>query len=115
MATAKTAKTTTSDKRESDKPTATENTDPQGNELTPEKEISESDLPSREDSDVRLLSAEADDPNDEWTSQDDNAFVAPQEMPGQYVDQHELPTKEGLAEIGVADPEAYLAGVHVRK
>ena len=91
----------------------TENTDEQGNLIPAERRITEADLPSR--GDVPLLSAEGKNPNEDWTSQSPGRFVDPGSLPGQYVKSYELPTKEGLRDIGVTDPEQYLASVHVRK
>lgn len=94
-------------------------------------EVKEEDLPSREDEDVAVLStgperprtADADDDNIGWTNQqaevedekDRRTFVSPEDRPGQYVSKEELPTKEGLRDIGVTDPAAYLASVPVKE
>lgn len=88
-----------------------------------DENVTVEDLPSVEDKNVNVLANEDVDPNVGWTNQhalddrgeDRETFVNPSAAPGQYVPQHQLPTKEGLAASGVADPESYLAGVPVRK
>ena len=88
-----------------------------------DENVTVDDLPSVEDKNVNVLANEDVDPNVGWTNQhalddrgeDRETFVNPSAAPGQYVPKNQLPTKEGLEASGVANPEAYLAGVPVRK
>lgn len=71
-------------------------------------------LPSVKDRNVNLVQAPSVESDQGWTVQSEVPTTDRASIPGQYVQPHELPTREGLEALGI-DPLPYLAGVAVRK
>lgn len=74
--------------------------------------VTDEDLPNRED--AAVIDPDEPDPNRGWTAQQ-TGYVAPSDTPNQIITKSQLPTEEGLREIGVTNTSDYLASVPVKK